>query len=99
MGGFDNPMLHIGDVARVRGAICDECCDTAVGSGRGRTRGRENVIAVEPKSETETPNWLVRIDLIRGAVSSQFTFAHTVSPSSFLPPDVSFNANSTESIQ
>jgi hypothetical protein len=37
------------------------------------------MVAVEPKSEAEAPT----TDLIRGAVSSQFTFAHTVSPRSF----------------
>ena len=47
--------LRVGDVAGVGGAICDEFCNTVVGSGRGRKRERENMVAVEPKSEAEAP--------------------------------------------
>jgi hypothetical protein len=65
-----------------------------MGSGRGRRRGNENMVVVESKSEAEAPTWLVHISPILSVAA----FLH-ISTRSFLSLDVSFNADSMESIQ
>ena len=63
--------LRIGDLAGVDGAICDGFCDMAVGSGRERRGVRENMVAVESKSEARYRLSCPHLtDLIRGVVSS-----------------------------